>query len=67
MRHFEELLRDRDLVELAGERLFEDRVVAAAQLGEAFIAEFLDVKGMEWTEYCREITEWERNRYLGYY
>ena len=30
MRHFEEFLRDRDLVELAGERLFQHRVVATA-------------------------------------
>lgn len=49
------------LDELGRSKLF------AAQLGEAFIAEFLDVKRMEWTEYCRVITEWERDRYVGYY
>ena len=49
------------LDELEASKLF------STQLGEAFIHEFLEVKRMEWVEYCRHISEWERDRLLGFY
>ena len=49
------------LDELESSKLFSE------QLGQAFIAEFLDVKRMEWVEYCRHISDWERERLLGFY
>ena len=49
------------LDELESSKLF------STQLGEAFIQEFLEVKRMEWVEYCRHISDWERERLLGFY
>ncbi len=49
------------LDELESSKLFSE------QLGKAFIDEFLDVKRMEWIEYCRHISDWERERLLGFY
>ncbi len=37
------------------------------QLGERFIAEFLEVKETEWIEYQRHVSDWEVDRYLEYY
>ncbi len=37
------------------------------QLGEAFIAEFLQVKETEWIEFQRHVSDWEVDRYLEYY
>jgi len=49
------------LDELASSRLF------STQLGKEFIQEFLDIKRMEWIEYCRHISDWERERLLSFY
>ena len=37
------------------------------QLGSEFIHEFIEVKGMEWVEYERHVSNWEIERYLEYY
>ena len=49
------------LEELESSKLFSE------QLGAAFIQEFIDVKRMEWVEYCRHISDWERERLLEFY
>ena len=49
------------LEELESSKLFSE------QLGVAFIQEFIDVKRMEWVEYCRHISDWERKRLLEFY
>ena len=49
------------LDELAADKFFK------GALGEEIIGEFLDVKRMEWVEYCRAVSDWEVNRYLQFY
>jgi glutamine synthetase len=39
----------------------------AEQLGADFIAEFIELKRMEWVEYSRHVSDWELNRYVEYY
>ena len=36
-------------------------------LGDEVIGEFLEVKHMEWVEYCRAVSDWEVKRYLEFY
>lgn len=49
------------LDELESSKLF------STELGKEFIQEFLDVKRMEWIEYCRHISDWERERLISFY
>lgn len=44
----------------------EDKVLRAA-LGEALSEEFISLKRMEWVEYSRHVSEWERQRYLEFF
>ena len=37
------------------------------ELGEEIVEEFLKVKSMEWVEYCRHVSDWEKDRYLEFY
>jgi len=46
---------------------FEKDDVLRDALGEALSREFLSVKRMEWVEYSRHVSEWERQRYLEYF
>jgi len=46
---------------------FEKDDVLRGALGEALSREFLSVKRMEWVEYSRHVSEWERQRYLEYF
>ena len=46
---------------------FEKDDVLCDALGEALSREFLSVKRMEWVEYSRHVSEWERQRYLEYF
>ncbi|MEM7542340.1 MAG: type III glutamate--ammonia ligase [Pseudomonadota bacterium] len=39
----------------------------AEQLGDAFIKEFIEIKRMEWVDYSRHISDWELDRYAGFY
>jgi len=41
--------------------------VVRGGLGEALAAEFLRLKRMEWIEYCRHVSEWERERYVEFF
>ena len=41
--------------------------VVRAGLGEALAAEFLRLKRMEWVEYQRHVSEWERERYVEFF
>ena len=49
------------LDELEADKFFK------SALGEEIVGEFLDVKRMEWVEYCRAVSDWEVNRYLQFY
>ncbi len=46
---------------------FERDDVLRAALGDALSQEFLSVKRMEWVEYSRHVSEWERQRYLEFF
>jgi glutamine synthetase len=46
--------------------LQSDAVVCAG-LGEALAAEFIRLKRMEWIEYSRHVSEWERERYVEFF
>lgn len=46
--------------------LERDSVVRGA-LGEALAAEFIRLKRMEWTDYCRHVSTWETDRYLEFF
>jgi glutamine synthetase len=55
------------LPETLGEALDElqkDNVVKEA-LGDMLFSKFLAAKRSEWREYCRHVTPWERDNYLG--
>jgi glutamine synthetase len=43
-----------------------DEVVRGA-FGDALAAEFVKLKRMEWTEYCRHVSGWETGRYLEFF
>jgi glutamine synthetase len=66
----EEELKRRQIVSLPetlGEALDElqkDAVIKEA-LGDMLFSKFLDAKRREWREYCRHVTPWERDNYLG--
>ena len=46
--------------------LEKDEVVQAG-LGAQLAAEFIQLKRMEWTEYARHVSDWERNRYVEFF
>jgi glutamine synthetase len=65
----EELIRRQiiSLPETLGEALDElqkDNIIKEA-LGDMLFTKFLDAKRREWREYCRHVTPWERDNYLG--
>ncbi len=41
--------------------------VVQAGLGDGLAAEFLRLKRLEWVEYCRHVSDWERQRYLEFF
>jgi glutamine synthetase len=43
-----------------------DEVVRGA-IGEALAKEFIELKRMEWIEYSRDVSDWERKRYLEFF
>jgi glutamine synthetase len=46
---------------------FEKDKVLRAALGEDLSQEFLTLKRMEWVEYSRHVSEWERERYVEFF
>lgn len=46
--------------------LAADEVVCGA-LGSKLAAEFISLKRMEWVEYCRHVSDWERQRYVDFF
>jgi len=46
---------------------FEKDKVLRAALGEKLSEEFLSLKRMEWVEYSRHVSDWERDRYVEYF
>ena len=45
----------------------EDDAVMRDALGADLANEFIRVKKMEWTEYCRHVSDWESRRYLEFF
>ena len=57
------------LPQTLGEALDEleaDEIFCKA-LGEEIVSEFIKVKRMEWIEYCRHVSDWEKERYSEYF
>jgi glutamine synthetase len=50
----------------AVDALEADKVLGAA-LGQDFITEFAKLKRMEWVEYSRHVSDWERKRYADFF
>jgi glutamine synthetase len=46
---------------------FEKDKILCAALGEDLAQEFLTLKRMEWVEYSRHVSEWERERYIEFF
>lgn len=46
---------------------FEKDKVLRAALGEDLAQEFLTLKRMEWVEYSRHVSDWERDRYVEFF
>lgn len=46
---------------------FEKDEVVRGAIGEDLAQEFLRLKRMEWVEYCRHVSDWERQRYLEFF
>jgi glutamine synthetase len=46
---------------------FEQDKVLRAALGERLSQEFIDLKRMEWVEYSRHVSDWERERYIEFF
>jgi glutamine synthetase len=46
---------------------FEKDKVLRAALGEDLSKEFLTLKRMEWVEYSRHVSDWERDRYVEFF
>lgn len=46
---------------------FEKDQVLREAIGQGLSDEFLSLKRMEWIEYCRHVSEWERQRYLEFF
>lgn len=57
------------LPQTLGEALdaFESDRVVQSGLGPDLAAEFLRLKRLEWVEYCRHVSDWERQRYLEFF
>ena len=36
-------------------------------IGENLAQEFIRLKRMEWVEYCRHVSDWERQSYLEFF
>jgi glutamine synthetase len=55
------------LPDTLGEALdeFQKDAVIKEALGDMLFLKFLDAKRREWHEYCRHVTPWERDNYLG--
>ena len=45
-------------------RAFEESDVLRGLLGEAFCTSYARLKRLEWDEYMRHLTDWERDRTL---
>lgn len=58
-------LLPQDLKEALDE--FEKDKVLRAALGEDLAQEFLTLKRMEWVEYSRHVSDWERDRYVEFF
>ncbi|KPK33965.1 MAG: glutamine synthetase [Betaproteobacteria bacterium SG8_40] len=58
-------LLPQNLVEALDE--FEKDKVLRAALGEDVSQEFLKLKRMEWVEYMRHVSDWERDRYVEFF
>jgi glutamine synthetase len=58
-------LLPQSLLEAVGE--FEKDEVLRAALGQGLSRELIDLKRMEWVEYSRHVSDWERQRYLEYF
>lgn len=43
----------------------EDKLIQDA-LGEHLTQSFIDSKELEWSQYTQTVSDWERNRYMGY-
>jgi glutamine synthetase len=41
--------------------------VVRGAVGEALAKEFSELKRMEWIEYSRDVSDWERKRYLEFF
>jgi glutamine synthetase len=54
-----------NLLEALGE--FEKDEVLHTALGQGLSRELIDLKRMEWVEYSRHVSDWERQRYLEYF
>lgn len=46
---------------------FEKDEVVRGALGAGLAAEFLQLKRMEWVEYSRHVSDWERERYVDFF
>jgi glutamine synthetase len=46
---------------------FEADDVVRGSIGEALAKEFIELKRMEWIEYSRHVSDWERKRYLEFF
>lgn len=46
---------------------FERDPVVRGAIGEDLAREFVKLKRMEWVEYCRQVSDWERQRYLEFF
>lgn len=67
-----EQIRDRGIQLLpqslvqALDALEQDEVIKRA-IGAGLADEFIRLKRMEWIEYCRHVSEWERDRYVDFF
>jgi glutamine synthetase len=66
----EEEIKRRQIIglpETLGEALdeLEKDTVIKEVFGDMLFSKFLDAKRREWREYCRHVTQWERDHYLG--
>ena len=46
---------------------FEKDKVLRTALGEDLAHEFLTLKRMEWVEFSRHVSDWERDRYVEFF
>ena len=45
-------------------RALEKSAVLKKELGESFVASYLSLKHSDWNQYCRHLTDWERQTTL---